>query len=64
MSTRDLAGAVAVSFWIRTEIEGDFNLQMHSDGTGGSAFRFSISESAGRWIQITALKRRFEVPET
>ena len=59
----DLSGASALRFWIKTDIKSDFNFQIHSDGNRVSAFKFSTSRAAGKWMQITARVASFHVPQ-
>ena len=59
----DLSAANLIRFWIKTDIESDFNLQIHSGDNQVSAFRFSTAGSAGKWQQITAPFKSFLVPQ-
>jgi 3-keto-disaccharide hydrolase len=61
--TTDLSTANMIRFWIKTDIESDFNFQIHSDENLVSAFRFSTARSAGEWQQITAPVMSFQVPQ-
>jgi len=60
----DLSGATEIRFWIKTDIEGQFNLQFHSDDKRASVFRFStVASDSGTWKQITAPVASFTVPQ-
>lgn len=57
-----LSGEGLISFWIKTDIESGFNLQIHSDSGNTSVFPFSAIGSKGKWKQITAPLSKFKVP--
>ena len=61
-SNLDLSGVGAITFWMKTDIESDFNFQLHSAGNKATAFRFSTFGSAGQWKQFTAPLKAFSVP--
>ena len=58
----DLSGARDVRFWIKTDIESNFNFQIH-DGSRASAFGFSIDRARlGKWTEIIARLADFKQP--
>ncbi|MBG86374.1 MAG: hypothetical protein CMO80_05670 [Verrucomicrobiales bacterium] len=59
----DLSVAEAITFWLKTDIESDFNLQIHSAGGNAMVFRISTIGSAGQWKQFTAPIRKFVKPQ-
>ncbi|MEM6365251.1 MAG: hypothetical protein AAF745_12550, partial [Planctomycetota bacterium] len=50
----DLSKARVVRFSMKTDIEGGFNLQLHSDPRGASVLPFKRVGSTGTWEQIEA----------
>ena len=58
----DLSSAKEVRFGIKTDIEGGFNFQLHSDPGGASIFPFTTVGSAGAWKQVTAPMAAFKKP--
>jgi hypothetical protein len=63
LPVRDQSEAAEIRFWIKTDIEGSFNLQIHSDTKDVSVFGFSIDESEpGTWKQVVAPVASFSVP--
>lgn len=63
LAKTDLSSASEIRFWIKTDIESDFNFQMHSDDNQVSAFRFSTAQAAGKWKQVVAPVKSFAVPQ-
>ena len=62
-SALDLSGADGIRFWIKTDIESDFNFQIHSGDDQVSVFRFStVGSRPGTWKQVTAPVASFTVP--
>ena len=59
----DLSSAKAITFWLKTDIESDFNLQIHSEGKNALVFRISTIGSAGKWKQYTAPIGEFTKPQ-
>ena len=59
----DLSDSAEIRIWIKTDIEGAFNLQVHSEDNRASVYRFSIDDSdSGTWKQLTAPVASFKVP--
>ena len=60
---RDLSDLTAIEFWIKTDIGGGFNFQVHNKGQRASVFRFSTSDvKPGTWTRIHAAVDAFTVP--
>ena len=50
-------------FWIKTDIERRFNLQVHSGDTNASVYGFSVGASElNKWKRITAPEASFTTP--
>ena len=60
LPARDLSGASEVRFWIKTDIEGSFNFQVHTDNRV-SVHRFVVTEP-GKWQQVIAPIKAFTLP--
>lgn len=58
----DLSRAAAVSFWIKTDADSGFNLQIHSEPGGASVFPFSTVGSRGGWKKVTVPLAALKVP--
>ncbi|MBL4766453.1 MAG: PSD1 domain-containing protein [Rhodobacteraceae bacterium] len=59
----DHSSAKVIRFWIKTDIEGRFNFQVHSSKDRVSVFGFSTQGvKPGAWHQITAPIKSFSVP--
>ncbi|PHR85783.1 MAG: hypothetical protein COA78_38845 [Blastopirellula sp.] len=59
----DLSEITAIEFWIKTDIVGGFNFQVHNEGKQASVFRFSTSDvKPGTWTRIQAPVDSFTVP--
>ncbi|MEM6777051.1 MAG: DUF1080 domain-containing protein [Planctomycetota bacterium] len=58
----DLSGATEFRFWIKTDMESGFNLQIHSAPGGVSIGPFSTVGSGGDWKQITVPVKSMKVP--
>ncbi|MBL4766454.1 MAG: DUF1080 domain-containing protein [Rhodobacteraceae bacterium] len=59
----DFSGTDEIRFWIKTDIEGNFNFQIHSGKDNASVFRFStVGSKPGKWKQITVPVSSFTVP--
>jgi len=50
----NLSQAGQISFWIKTDIESTFNLQIHSGSKRVSVFRFSTVGSPDKWMKVDA----------
>jgi hypothetical protein len=60
---KDLSGVAEIAFWIKTDINGSFNLQIHNNDQGVSVFGFSTSNvKPGTWKRITAPVASFTKP--
>ena len=61
---KDLSGVAEIAFWIKTDINGSFNLQIHNNNDQGvSVFGFSTSNvKPGTWKRITAPVASFTKP--
>ncbi|MEM9159185.1 MAG: PSD1 and planctomycete cytochrome C domain-containing protein [Verrucomicrobiota bacterium] len=60
----DLGDSTEITFWIKTDIASQFNLQVHTGRREASVFRFSTEDAAlGEWIQIVAPLAEFEKPQ-
>ena len=60
---RDFSRFASVAFWIKTDIEGSFNFQVHNSDKGASVFGFSISGVKPKtWTRVTARLDEFEKP--
>jgi hypothetical protein len=60
---QDLTDALEISFWIKTDIVSNFNLQVHSVDGAASVFGFSTAEfTPDTWNQITAPVVSFTKP--
>jgi concanavalin A-like lectin/glucanase superfamily protein len=57
----DLADATAISFWIKSNIAGTFNLELHDTAGNASAHEFTC---AGRdaWTRVTLQANAFNAP--
>ena len=62
-AARDLSAFHEVSLWIKTDIRGRFNLQMHNADKRTSVFGFStLNAKPKSWIRIQARLDAFEQP--
>ncbi|MEM1295223.1 MAG: DUF1080 domain-containing protein [Verrucomicrobiota bacterium] len=62
VSAVDLSASARISFWIKTDVESQFNFQLHSADNGTSVFPFSTIGSKEKWLQITAPLASFSKP--
>ena len=60
LAVTDLSKAAELQFWIKTDIQSSFNLQIHSD-EGVSVFQFR--PEPGEWRRITAPVTSFTNPQ-
>ena len=61
---KDLSPFAEFAFWIKTDIQGSFNLQIHNSDKRTSVFGFSTSAfKAGTWNQISAPVTSFTKPQ-
>ncbi|MEM7316941.1 MAG: DUF1553 domain-containing protein, partial [Planctomycetota bacterium] len=61
--SQDLEGLASISFWIKTDIIGSFNFQVHNTDGRASVFGFSTANAkAGNWTKVTARVDAFEKP--
>jgi hypothetical protein len=59
----NLSESKEISFWIKTDVASQFNLQIYNEGMRLSSFGFSITEAErGTWKQIIAPVADFTVP--
>ena len=64
MDTADLSASTEITFWIKTDIASQFNLQVHNRGRRASVFEFSMTnDDLGTWKQIVAPLADFTVPQ-
>ncbi|MEM0927557.1 MAG: hypothetical protein AAGJ83_16040, partial [Planctomycetota bacterium] len=59
----DLSDTQTIEFWIKTDIEGGFNLQLQSGSKGVGVLSFSIDESNDSWTRIEARLSSLRVPK-
>ncbi|MEM1228333.1 MAG: PSD1 and planctomycete cytochrome C domain-containing protein [Planctomycetota bacterium] len=63
LPTHDLSEITAIEFWIKTDIQGGFNFQVHNEGKRATVFRFSTADvKPGTWTRIRAPIDSFKVP--
>ncbi len=63
LPARDLSDVTEIEFWIKTDINGQFNLQIHNEGQQASVFGFSTTGvERGTWMQVKAPVVSFKVP--
>ena len=59
----DLSESHQITFWIKTNIESNFNFQIHSDDEHVSVFKFStIGGKLNLWKQISMPSSQFNTP--
>lgn len=64
MDTADLSASTEITFWIKTDIASQFNLQVHNRGRKASVFEFSTAnDDLGTWTKIVAPLADFTVPQ-
>lgn len=62
-ATRDLSDFGTISFWVKTDIIGGFNFQVHNAHNQASVFGFSTANAEpGAWTQFTARIDAFTTP--
>ena len=62
--SKDLSAFSEIEFWIKTDIEGSFNLQIHNGDKRTSVFGFSTSSfKPGTWNKISAPVASFTKPQ-
>ena len=52
--TRDFSKTGQISFWIKTDIQGRFNIQLHSAGNRISVLPFSTTGAKKSWQKVSA----------
>lgn len=58
----DLRNAQTIQFWIKTDIESNFNLQIHSGPGGVGIIPFNTVGSKGAWKQVSARMQTLSQP--
>ncbi len=61
---KDLSETSEISFWIKTDMESQFNLQVHNEKRRVSAYGFStIGLEPGKWTKVVAPLGDFKKPQ-
>jgi Protein of unknown function (DUF1553)/Protein of unknown function (DUF1549)/Planctomycete cytochrome C len=61
--TRDFSRFASIAFWIKTDIAGSFNFQVHNSDMRASVFGFSTAGAKPTtWTRVTARLDAFEKP--
>ena len=57
----DLSNGTKISFWIKSNVSGNLNFQLHDADGGASAYGFGLTGN-GQWTRIDAPRADFHIP--